>query len=92
MRRRSTFPSLYMIEKLSSHRIRLFFATGKVSEVAFPDHPTEKARIVYGGVGLDLGDGYELSAVTLHDRPGKVWQPGSRRIKHRTQHVKKSLP
>lgn len=72
-RRFRHYPTILMVEWLEKNRVRLFFATGKISEVRLPVRSAKHARIVFGGVGLDPGNGYELSAVTLHEMPGKVW-------------------
>lgn len=72
--KRELFPTLLMVEWLKGSRVRLFFASGKVSEVDLPTSSAKKSKIVYGGVGLDIdGKGYEMSASTLHEMPGKVW-------------------
>lgn len=65
------------MEWLGKNRVRLFFATGKILEVALPIRSAKNARVVYGGVGVDPGDGYELSASTLHDMPGMLWRLGA---------------
>lgn len=75
-RRHRHYPRIIMVEPLSDGRARLFFSTGRIAEVEVGTPNANRVRIVYGGVGLDPGDGRELSAVTLHRRPGKVWARG----------------
>lgn len=69
-----TFPIIRSLEWLGANRVRLFFATGKISEVTLPIRSARNAHVVFGGVGLDPGDGRELSAATVHAMPGKVWR------------------
>lgn len=68
------YPTLLLVEWLRGPRVRLFFTGGKISEVDLPIRSAKNVRIVYGGVGLNLGGHREISAATLHDMPGKVWR------------------
>ena len=70
---RRQLPRILLVEWIEGPQVRLFFSTGKISEIDLPVRSAKRARIVYGGVGLDIGDGREMSATTLHERPGKVW-------------------
>ena len=76
-----SLPVILMAEPLSENRVRLFFSTGKIADVIVPGRAAERAKVVFGGVGLDIGDGREMSAATLHTRPGKVWTFGSEKKK-----------
>ncbi len=71
------YPLIHLVEWLKANRVRLFFSTGRIVEVKLPIRSAKRAKIVFGGVGLDPGDGRELSAVTLHRlKAEKIWANG----------------
>jgi hypothetical protein len=71
-----TLPLLRMVEWLGKNEVRLFFATGrgiKVVEMFLPWVKSAKGvRIVDRGMGLDPGDGLEVSSWDLWEMPGKT--------------------
>jgi hypothetical protein len=50
----------------------LFFSTGKVRLVKLPVKSAKYAHVVDRGMGLDPGNGFDMSALQLHDMPGKT--------------------
>jgi hypothetical protein len=64
------YPILRMVEWVKGNRVRLFFSTGRVTEVSLPVKSAKKARVVDYGMGLDPGDGVEFSAPDLYERRG----------------------
>lgn len=60
-----------MVEWIDKNRVRLFFSTGRVVEINLPVESAKYARIVDQGVGVDPGDGRDLSAYTLYFRKSK---------------------
>jgi hypothetical protein len=50
----------------------LFFSTGKVRLVKLPVKSARYVRIVDHGLGLDPGNGHDMSAFQLHDMRGKT--------------------
>ena len=65
------FPLLRLVEWLGGNRVRLFYSTGRVIEVRLPVASAKRARIVDYGMGLDPGDGLDMSADGLYDK-GKI--------------------
>lgn len=76
MKRHRTLPLIWMVEWVRGNRVRLFFSTGRIVEVALPIRSAKRAKIVSKGLGLDPGDGFDLSACRLHEQRGKVWAAG----------------
>lgn len=72
--KRKMFPIIRSVEWVKGNCVRLFFATGKIAEVALPVRSARHAHVVCGGVGLDPGNGHEMSAATIHAMPGKIWR------------------
>ena len=65
----STYPRLLIVEWIEKNEVRLFFSTGLITEVRLPwVKSAKKARIVDNGLGLDPGDGLEVSAPNLASR------------------------
>lgn len=72
-------PLIKIVEWIEKNRVRLFFSSGKVVELKLPwVSSARKARIVDGGMGLDPGDGLDVSAAMLAARRGRVLLPGRR--------------
>jgi hypothetical protein len=72
-------PLLRIVEWIEKNRVRLFFSSGKVMEVAIPWVRSAKhAKIVDDGMGFDAGDGKDVGADTLAMMRGKVLLPGDR--------------
>jgi hypothetical protein len=63
---------LTMVEWIRANEVRLFFDNGCVLETTLPVRSARKARVVDCGMGLDPGDGKDLSARWLHARGGKI--------------------
>ncbi len=72
-------PLIRIVEWIKGNEVRLFFSSGKVVEVKLPwVKSARKARIVDDGMGLDPGDGLDVSATLLATKRGKVLLPGAR--------------
>lgn len=72
-------PLLRVAKWIDGNRVRLYFSSGRVTEVAIPWVKDARcAYIVDDGMGLDAGDGRDVSAVTLVKMKGKVLLPGDR--------------
>ena len=69
MSRRQAVPLIRLATWISGNRVRLWFSTGRVSVVALPVRSAKKAHTVFDGIGLDIGNGVEMSPTTLHDWP-----------------------
>ena len=78
-RRSKIFPLLRLVEWLGANRVRLFFSTGRVTENRLPVKSARRAKIVDLGMGLDPGDGLDMSADGLYER-GKIVCEGRRGI------------
>jgi hypothetical protein len=65
-----------MVEWLQKNKVRLFFSTGRIVELALPVTSAKRAKIVEKGLGLDPGNGKDMCAVELHKQHGKVWRRG----------------
>ncbi len=76
---RRPYPLLRMVEWVKGNRVRLFFSTGRVTEVSLPVRSAKRARVVDFGMGLDPGDGLEFSAPDLYRRRGVELRPAGRR-------------
>lgn len=84
MSNRKEVPIILLVEWLRGNKVRLWFTTGRVSIVELPIKSAKKAHIVFGGVGLDIGNGREYSATTLHDWPdSEVIQEGATRGRYK---------
>ncbi len=60
------YPRLLIMEWIQKNEVRLFFSTGLVIEMYLPwVKNAKRARIVDNGLGLDPGDGLEISAPNL---------------------------
>jgi hypothetical protein len=86
--KRAMLPVVLLVEPLYAKPdslVRVFFSTGKIVDVRLPTKRARWAHIVEHGIGIDVGDGGEMSASCLHDLPGKVWKsaPRVRRAKVR---------
>lgn len=67
------YPALQLVEWLDSNLVRLFFSTGLIKEIRLPTKSARKAKIVSGGLGLDIdGKGLEMSAPRLASMRGKT--------------------
>jgi len=65
----AAYPRLLIMEWIEKNEVRLFFSTGLVTELCLPwVKSAKKARIVDNGLGLDPGDGLEISAPNLAAR------------------------
>ena len=65
----SAYPRLVLVEWIEKNEVRLFFSTGLITEQRLPwIKNAKKARIVDRGLGLDPGDGREVSAPMLAAR------------------------
>ena len=72
-------PRLLVVEWVEGNEVRLFFSSGKVVELRLPwVRSARKVRIVDGGMGLDPGDGKDVSASSLAEQPGRVLRKGRR--------------
>ena len=70
-------PKLRLVEWIGGSEGRLFFSSGKVVEVTLPwVTDARRAQIVDGGMGLDPGDGKDVSAMDLAYAAGNVKLPG----------------
>lgn len=79
MPRRRKIPMIRIVEWIGKNRVALFLSSGRAVEVELPwVKSAAKARIVDGGMGLDPGDGKDVSVCTLVEMPGRVLTAGSR--------------
>lgn len=69
-------PLIVMAQWLHDNVVRLFFTTGRFVELALPVKSARRVRIVDKGLGLDPGNGKDMSAYGLHKMRGKVLAPG----------------
>ena len=67
---------IWLVEWIEKNEVRLFFSSGRIVELKLPVKSAKRARIVDRGIGLDPGDGLDMSAYELHGRRGKVWAAG----------------
>jgi hypothetical protein len=68
-----------IVEWIKKNEVRLFFSSGKVTEVKLPwVKDARKAHIVDGGMGLDPGNGKDVCADTLVGLKGRELLPGRR--------------
>lgn len=65
-----------MVEWIKGNELRVFFASGKVIEVALPwVKDARRARVVDEGGGLDPGNGKDVGADTISRLPErKRWR------------------
>jgi len=63
-----SIPLIRMVEWIEKNRVRLFFSTGRVVEMLLPIASAKKARVVDLGMGLDPGDGLDMSSSGLYRR------------------------
>jgi hypothetical protein len=75
MKHMKTVPLLVLAEWLSKNRVRLSFSTGRVTEVRLPVRTAKSAHIVDMGMGLDPGDGRDVSSLWLYSR-GRILREG----------------
>jgi hypothetical protein len=72
-------PMVQVVEWVDGNKIRLFFSSGKISEVRLPDvEDASGVEIVDEGCGIDPGDGVEFSSCHLAQMRGKVWVKGKK--------------
>lgn len=72
-------PRIRLVEWVEGNEVRLFFSSGKVVEVKLPwVEDASAAKVVDAGVGLDPGDGLDVSSLNLCERRGKVLRKGRR--------------
>lgn len=92
--RLKTLPLLRIVEWLGKNEVRLFFAIGKSIKIVEMRLPwvksAKRAHIVDYGMGLDPGDGLEVSAWDLWDMPGKTIRPRQRRHSRRISRRRKA--
>jgi hypothetical protein len=69
---------IWIVEWIQKNEVRLFFSSGRIVELKLPVKSAKNAKIVDRGIGLDPGDGLDMSARELHGRRGKVWETGVR--------------
>lgn len=67
-----TYPTIRMADWIGANVVRVFFSTGRVSEIELPVRSARRAHIVVEGMGLDPGDGMEISATRLYAMKAKV--------------------
>ncbi len=71
-----TYPLLRMAEPLNGNTVRLFFAVRGSITVVELELPwvtsSEDVRVVDHGMGLALGDGRDVSALTLWELPWRI--------------------
>ena len=78
MSRKPAYPLLRVVMWAGENRIRAFFSTGRVVEVALPwVKCANRARVVDDGGGLDPGNGKDVGADTVYALPGRVLLRGS---------------
>lgn len=66
MSRRPKYPLIRMMHWLGKNSVLLFFSSGKAIEVALPWVKTaRRARILYNGGALDIGNGQDVGSDTL---------------------------
>ena len=72
-----SIPLLKLVEWISGSRVRLIFSTGRITEVELPvsSANARRACIVDMGMGLDPGDGKDMSAFGLYSR-GRIIREG----------------
>jgi hypothetical protein len=68
----NVYPLIEMVEWIEANEVRVFFSTGRVVEMKLPVRSARRARVVDGGMGLDPGNGREIGAPDLYQRPAKV--------------------
>ena len=66
------YPIIELVEWIEGDEVRVFFSTNRVVEIHLPVRSARRARIVDEGMGLDPGDGREISAVDLYRRRAKT--------------------
>jgi hypothetical protein len=90
MAKMKTLPLIRMAEWLGGNLVRLFFSNGRSIRVVEMNLPgtwmrhAKKMRVVAHGMGLDPGDGLEISSWTLSGMRGRVVWPKKRRGSRRT--------
>ena len=71
-RKRTEYPRLNIVEWIEKNEVRLFFSTGRVIELKLPVKSAKNAKSVDNGMGLDPGDGFDMSAPNLAFHPDAV--------------------
>ena len=70
------FPMIRLVEWLGGNEVRVFFSLGKKTipvEMKLPwVRSAKQARVVDEGMGLDPGDGLDISGLDLWTMPHKV--------------------
>ncbi len=75
---RPKIPFVRLLEWIEGSKARALFSSGKVIELKLPVTDASDAHVVDGGMGIDPGNGMEISAAMLAEMRGKVWTPGRR--------------
>ena len=71
------YPLICLLDRLGTNKVRLFFSSGKVVELKLPwVKSAKKAKILYGGGALDIGDGKDVGSDTLANMRGRVLLAG----------------
>lgn len=79
MTRRKKYPLISMVEWLGGNKVELFFSSGKAVELTLPwVKSAKKAKILYKGGALDIGDGRDVGSDTLAEMRGRILTPGRR--------------
>jgi len=77
MRNMKVIPLVQLVEWVGKNRVRVFFSTGRTSEIRLPVRSARSAKIVDMGMGIDPGDGKDVSSLWLYER-GRVLCEGRR--------------
>lgn len=81
MSHRKKIPFIQIAEWIGGNKVALFFTSGRAVEVVLPwVKSAKKVRIVDQGMGLDPGNGKEVSGLMLvrDMKPERVLAPGDR--------------
>ena len=79
MSSQKSLPLIRLVEWIGGSRVRIFFSTGRTSEVRLPVRSAKRVKVVDMGMGIDPGDGKDMSASLLYTR-GRVIREGHRGI------------
>lgn len=77
MSHRLRYPLIARVDWLRSNLVLLFFSSGQASKVKLPVRSAKKAKVLYEGGALDIGNGMDMGSDTLA-MMGKMLVPARR--------------
>jgi hypothetical protein len=73
------YPLIRLVEWIGGNKVALFFSSGKAVELTLPwVKNAKKAKSLYDGGALDIGDGHDVGSDTLAMMRGRILAPGRR--------------